>query len=378
VKKSILIFSISKLEDMKKKGNMSYIKHYEVFFDEVHMVYLFGKSSPVKSGKTSYVSLGSANSLISLFLAPLHLYKYSKTHMPTVYLTGDLIFSWWSTLLVKSLLSAKVFLMPVAMPHEIYESSGKTITGVLPRWIERLCIKFSFVSAYKIITGKNIVDYVRWLQKSKESKNKLLLVDTLVDELPSFEYFDKLFKLGDEHKREDNILLYVGRLHKEKLVEDVFASFGILKKKHKDLKLWIVGSGEELDNLKQVSSNLQVEEDVRFFGSKNASELPEIYKRATIFVSPLTGTSLREAGLASLPIVCYEIDWVANTFANKKEVMFAKKHDPNDLANNIDKLLKDRELCKHIVRQMSEYASKNWSPSNMQESLKQIYLARER
>ena len=58
MKKSILIFSVSKLEDMQEKGNMSYIKHYEVYFNDVYMVYLSGKAESFINGNTHFISLG--------------------------------------------------------------------------------------------------------------------------------------------------------------------------------------------------------------------------------------------------------------------------------------------------------------------------------
>ena len=164
MKKSVLIFSVAKLEDMKKKGNISYIKHYESYFDHVYMIYLTGLEKSFSDGKTHFVSLGSTSTIKDLLFAPFKLFNFVKNKKIDVYLTGDMIFSWWNSSLIKLFNKAKVILIPVAMPHVIYESTGKTLTGILPRILERVFIRLSFRNAYKIVTGKNIKQYVKWLQ----------------------------------------------------------------------------------------------------------------------------------------------------------------------------------------------------------------------
>jgi len=374
VKKSVLIFSITKLEDMKQKGNMTYVKNYEVFFDVVYMVYLLGKSSTVNSGKTKFISLGGNSSFIDLALAPIRLYRFVKGEKIQIFLTADLLLSWWTSLLLRALRGAKIFLIPVAMPHVIYESSGRTITGVLPRVVEKMLIKLSFRASYRVITAKNIHQYVVWLQSIPSVARKLLTVDVMVDSLPSHEFFQSLSSSNNQRKRKSNTLLYVGRLHKEKLVGDIIESFYLLSRKNKDLELWLVGDGDEKESLQNTCKKYNIENKVKFFGSKNSGELVKFYKEATVFVSTLTGTALREAGLASIPVVCYEMDWVQGTFTHKKELLFAEKNNPIDLASKIEEILNNDELYSNVVVQMSKYAKEHWSTLSIKKSLETIYL----
>ena len=105
------------------------------------------------------------------------------------------------------------------------------------------------------------------------------------------------------------------------------------------------------------------------------NELVKFYKEATVFVSTLTGTALREAGLASIPIVCYDMDWVSGTFTHKKELLFAEKNSPADLASKIEEIMDDSGLYLSVVVQMDKYAKENWSLLSIKSSLETIYLA---
>lgn len=370
--KSILIFSVSKLEDMQQKGNISYIKHYESYFDNVYMVYLTGSTQSFQDGKTSYISLGKENAIFNLILAPIRLYKFAKNRDIDVFLTGDLVFSWWNSLLIKFLKQARVFLIPVAMPHVIYKSSHKTMTGILPYFIEKLFIYLSFLNAYRVVTGKNITQYIKWLSSHAVAKSKLLIVEVLVDELPSIGFFDSLNNKVNIVKREKNILLYVGRLHKEKLVFDIVKAFEIIKRNIPELELWLIGNGEEEKQIQKYCIEKDLESSVKFLGFKQSSELVPFYKKATLFVSPLTGTSLREAALCSLPIVCYKMDWVAENFKDEEQVLFVENSNINDFAQKIEYILKNSNLYNKLQKNMNEYAFHNWSIISVEKSLNQI------
>jgi glycosyltransferase involved in cell wall biosynthesis len=112
---------------------------------------------------------------------------------------------------------------------------------------------------------------------------------------------------------------------------------------------------------------------VKFLGFQKAADLHKLYQQATVFVSPFTGTSLREAGLTGLPIVCYKIDWVKENFSDGKELLFAEPNKPEDFANKIDSLLQDKELFTNLQNNMTQYAEKNWSTNNLWNSLQELY-----
>lgn len=378
-KKTILIFSLSKLEEMKEKGNLSYVKYYEAFFDEVYMVYLTGKSSNFRDGNTFYISLGRGKAYSDLILMPFRLYKFAREKNPSVFLTADLIFSWWSSLIVRLFMKAKIFIMPVCMPHIIYNTTKRTLTGVLPRFIEKVFINLSFMSANKIITSKNLIPYIKWLSNNLFSKKKLVILDCLVDEMPPPQLFKKLYHSTNPKKivkNEPIILLYVGRLHKEKFVYDIIEMFKILVREYRqhNVILWLVGDGEERKVMEKKVFEYALSDKVIFWGYKNAEELYYYYNNAHIFISPLTGTSFREATLSSLPIVCYKIDWISEGFKDNIHLIYVKDRDVREFADKVYKLINDDKLYCLIQKNMSNLAWKKWNITNIKLSLNKLYL----
>lgn len=93
MKKSLVYFGTTKFEDMARKGNVWYVRHYEAYFDEVYVVYLMGDEKKIVfQGDTHLISLGSGRNKFDLFFAPYRLLKLCRKVKPTSYLTADLVF----------------------------------------------------------------------------------------------------------------------------------------------------------------------------------------------------------------------------------------------------------------------------------------------
>lgn len=67
------------------------------------------------------------------------------------------------------------------------------------------------------------------------------------------------------------------------------------------------------------------------------------------------------------------MDWVAESFQDKKELLFAKKNNIKDFANKIEMLLTDKNLYDSIQNNMYKYACENWSTRSIKQSLEQLY-----
>lgn len=376
MEKRIVYFGTNKLEDMLHKGNVWYVRHYEAYFKEVYVVYLMGNGGKtVSQGSTYLVSLGSGRNKLDLFFAPYRLWKFSKKVKPTSYLTADLVFSWWTSILIRFFLKAKIVLMPVCMPHIIYESSGRSLSG-LPLWIEKLFLKFSFQASAKVLTSRDFGDFVKWLSNKPEAKDKLKVVDTIVDAVPPPIFIEKVSRIARDINESSPFftMLYVGRLHPEKLVDQLVQMVKYLLtdpniQLPKPIQMILIGDGPERKRLEALAESLGVMEYIRFVGYLPNEEIADYYLTADIYVSPLTGNSLREAALFGLPIVAYEMDWVVEMFKHNENILFAKPGDPQDMAQQVMRLLKERELAIQIGQRAREFAWRAWGTVNIKEEL---------
>ena len=363
------------MEDMLEKGNVWYVRHYEAYFDEVYVVYLRGeKPIEIKQGRTTLVSLGKGNGFFDILLAPCRLFKFAKKIKPTHYLTADLVFSWWNSILVRLLLGARIYLMPVCLPYQIYENFKKSLISHLPIWLEKKFIKLSFFSAFRVITGKNIKRFIDWLSSLRYTKDKLIVIDVIPEELPPFEFYEALKNdVSFVRSNKELNILYVGRLHREKIVEDLIEMLAYIKKTGLRVHLRIIGDGPERENLETLASETGVREWIDFLGFKPNKELINYYKSADVFVSPLTGTSLREAALCKLPVVAYNIDWQKDLLKDEENALMVEYRDPKELARQVIRILTDKSLKKRIADNFYKLALEYWGQEKVFKALQQAF-----
>jgi len=177
-----------------------------------------------------------------------------------------------------------------------------------------------------------------------------------------------------KHKQSDTItVVNMGRLSKPKGQWHLIRAFSHVVKKHKNVRLEIIGDGELRDDLKELTKKLNIENHVYFAGF--LINPFERLARADIYVSSSLyeglPMALIEAGMYGIPIISTDCDgcreYVAPNTVEAKNSMNEDKFGilvpafnegtisqteltPNEkiLADAIETLISDREKRKHF------------------------------
>ncbi len=153
-------------------------------------------------------------------------------------------------------------------------------------------------------------------------------------------------------EHEGNIILFVGRLSKQKGVDLLIRALAELRIQGRDYTLWVVGDGPERIVLEELSKSLGVDDCIIWYGFRN--EVNEYYKNASIFVLPSryegTSNAMLEAMSAGLPVIVSDassglLDYVKNGITGA----VIKSESTQDLACAIDKLMLDSALREKLV-----------------------------
>lgn len=362
--------------DMSDESNVWYAKYYEAHFGRVYVVSLIGKKKlEGTAGKTTFLSLGTGSNKIDVILSPWRLYKFAKQVSATALLTYEQVWLWWLKIFIRVFYNRKIYLMPITIPESIYSATGKSLSRNIPIGIEEKMIDGSYVSCDYAVTSKGYGNYIDWLQREKIFENKLIIVDKLPEALPTPYFFDQI-KAIKKSAADDKIkLLYVGRLNKEKLVDDLIKMLAILNADTKKYTLTLIGDGDEKEHLVQLSKKMKVDGDVQFLGYVSNGQLPHHYTNADVFVSPLTGSSLREAALCGVPIVAYKMDWLTTVLQHEKHYLGVAPHDYRDLAAQVQRLTDDPKLKRQISENVKTLAWQLWSPDELEKSLQKVFAS---
>lgn len=366
----LLLFGVAQQKDMLAKGNVWYVQNYESAFDEVCVAYLIGGGEEIRRGRSRLIPLGSSKgAIVDILFSPIRLYQLARRERPTLFLTADQWFSWWTASLSRYLLGASVVLMPVCIPEQMYKDHRKTVSG-LPLWADRWLRRLSFRSSSYVYTAHAFGSFVDWLSRDPWSAGKLITGDGLVEALPSAEFMASAAAVGLE-SRDDGLFraVYVGRLSDEKLVDHLLRSFQLLSNEY---RLVLVGDGPARSSLESLANSLKISERVEFRGEISNGDLPKVLRECNAFVSTLTGTSLREAALMGLPIVAYDRDWLHGLLENDKHALLVDDADIAGLARQVERLGRNPDLARRLGQNAQTLASSLWTLPAARQSLEKL------
>lgn len=187
-------------------------------------------------------------------------------------------------------------------------------------------------------------------------------------------FHNQLYK-GFPLKKKKRILLYVGRVVKEKNLEFLFPVLDKVKKVYPDTMLVIVGGGPELEPLQKKATELKLSKNICFTGYQNRDDLAYFYKLADVFVFPSVtetqGLVTIEAMMTGLPVVAIgEMGTVDVMQGNNGGFMV--KHDVTEFYEKVIELLSNKELHKQKCEEALAW-SKKWSLPDLTNTLVEYY-----
>jgi len=156
------------------------------------------------------------------------------------------------------------------------------------------------------------------------------------------------------------VLLYVGRLDREKSVDRIVVAFERIAATLSDSRLILIGHGTESARLRRLVRTQSLEERVEFWGVRNHDRLAECYRAADLFLfaseTETQGLVLAEAAACGLPAVAVSAPGCDEVVHDGQSGLLTKS-DPDALADAAIGLLLDdarRRRMSACARQIAE------------------------
>ncbi len=163
------------------------------------------------------------------------------------------------------------------------------------------------------------------------------------------------------HLPTNKIVLYVGRVDKDKSIDVLISSIPEVLKKV-NAHFIIAGSGGQLEEIKKLAADLNITNDVTFLGfiKHDSQDFPMLYKSSSIFAIPSTietqSIVTLEALSANLPVVAAKAGALPELVKNDINGYLFKPGNSRELADHIVSILKDQSLAKKMGRQSFDLA----------------------
>lgn len=167
----------------------------------------------------------------------------------------------------------------------------------------------------------------------------------------------------------------VYRLERDKLREDAMLPFIVAVKKRPQTRILVVGGGELLSVFQRAVKKAGVEDNFEFTGYVSYSDLPDIYRRMSIFVAPVWKESFGQVSAFAMnmgiPVCGYDIGAIGEIVEDRSLVV--PEGDAKALANVIIRLLESPQERKRIGQQHHLRAQACFSVEAMAKAYSSLY-----
>jgi glycosyltransferase involved in cell wall biosynthesis len=178
-----------------------------------------------------------------------------------------------------------------------------------------------------------------FLEKNGISKQRICVSGNGVD-------LNQIKRIPARSKVYDGI--FVGRISRDKGVFDLVRIWKhVMRQKH-DAKLVLVGNGPDFSRLKDVIGSNDMSSNILLKGSCTDTELYSLMKASRIFLFPSRfegwGLAVGEALACGLPVICYDIPALRETFGECRSVFFVPLGDISSFFKVYESVFTHRDL----------------------------------
>ncbi len=349
MKKLIIITTVPMSLATLVKGQAKYLSSY---FD-VKLVTSFSEKNQEIS-KDEGVELKSIDmtrqiTIIKDLKALIELYKYFKNQKP------DIVYTFTPKAGLLGMMASFLSRVPVRIHNivgmPLMEATGKKF--ILLKFIERLTYFFStnlFCNSFGL--KKFINENLTKKDVKVIAQGSINGVDT--EFFKNTKTLDEQELIRDKFKidKKDFVITFVGRIVKDKGINELIEAFINLSKKYNNLKLLLVGDYEEHLNPIKNENKILIDslDSIITVGFQN--DIRDFLSITDLFVLPSyregLPNSLIEAGSFGIPLLATNINGCNEIIDDGITGILVEKKSAKKLEEAIDKLLEDKELYNSI------------------------------
>lgn len=253
---------------------------------------------------------------------------------------------------ISKVFNLKTFIFPRANSLISWAGNNK-----IKKFLMRILIK----NADKIMCqGSEMRNFFIEKLYLEDDKTSILLNWTLTKEISNIgENKIKNFK---NHNQK---FLFIGWLYKEKGIYELINALTLLKKSHKNVKLYIAGGGKEYSNIAQLIQKNNLQENCKLLGWVNGKEKIKLLKKCDTLILPSYSEGfpnvIIESLGAGLSVVATSVGSIPSQLVANEEFIPIPTNNIGYLKNILKKLIKDSNLHRKISRNGFKKACKNYS-----------------
>lgn len=267
------------------------------------------------------------------------------------------------------------------------EWEGYKFEGRKPLFLWCLLAKIKALAKIYIMKKSDLIlTTTRWFEEGLAakgvSKSKLMPFPNGVD-IESFSNKDGKKIREKYHLGNSKVIIYLGVIGKVRKLEVLIKAFAKVKEERQNIKLLMVGDGTGRKNLKKLTSELGLEDEVIFTGQVHQSEVPNFIAATDIGVSSVPSFSFYKV---SSPIKALEYMAIGKPVVANEEIFEHREviegsgggilvpFSSEAFACAIIELLDNPERAKEMGKRGREWVVKNRSYEILGRRIEEAYV----
>ena len=228
----------------------------------------------------------------------------------------------------------------------------------------------SYNLSTKVVTVSKQVK--KYLKERGVKEEKLLTIYTGVDTNKFKPQKEKSLKKELNLNNETIIIGIVAVLREAKRHKDLIEAISQI---HGDIKLIIVGSGPQEENIKKIIDTKNLKDKVIMLGHRE--DIKDLLPSFDIFVLPSNmealGTSLLEASSCGIPCIGSKVGGIPECIIDNETGFLFENQNVKELKEKLEKLIFNKDLRIRFGKSARELIEKNFSVSSMVKKTEDLY-----
>jgi glycosyltransferase involved in cell wall biosynthesis len=292
---------------------------------------------------------------------------------------------------LEALSASKILKIPIIGTNHTAITEFRHYSPIKNQWFDKLSLNFAvwYYNQCDFVTAPSQAVFEEMANHGFKRPHRV--ISNPID-LANFKVEPKLERESVRRKYHlsEQVIIYAGRLAKEKNLEVMIKALALVKKKEAKINpaplgrsilkrcginLVLAGHGKNENQLKQLAKRLKVENNVKFLGTVSKPILAKLYQAAKIFI--ITSTSetqsltLMQGFACALPAIGVRARALPE-YINKQNGFLVEPGDAKNLAEKINLLLTNESLRQKLKRGALTFAQ-NFSAENIAEKWEKLY-----
>lgn len=219
----------------------------------------------------------------------------------------------------------------IAQEHHHHNNDNK--------YIRKLSYKYNNINYLFALTNTLESDYKKFLKYNRETK--IVLMPNMIKSK-----FNRLTNL------KENNLIFVGRMHECKKIDELVKIFSKL---NNNSTLFIIGDGEQFNNVKKLVYDLNLEDKVHMLGFLDQNEISNYLVKSKVFCMTSTTEGLPmvllEAMSHGVPCVAYNTEsGVKDIIDNNENGFIIYDRNEEEYINKVNLLMSDKKMLNNMSK----------------------------